>query len=445
MTSGLDNLWPHFASLVPTEPDGRRTMVRGEGAHLFDGKGQRYVDLLSSLYCVNVGHGRAEIAEAMAHQATRLAYYPNWGTATPPALELASRVAAVAPEGFRRVFFTGGGSESVDAAWKLTRQYHRCRGRAAKTKIVARQGAYHGTTMGALSVTGVPSLHEPFEPLVPGVVHVPKVDPFHSEQSPVEHSLERADAVAEAIESEGTDTVGAIIVEPVQNSGGCLVAEPEHFARLREIADHYDVLLISDETICSWGRTGAYFGCQVDGYRPDIITTAKGLTSGYAPMGALIASDKVAEPFEDPGVYFNHGLTFGGHPVAAAAGVANLAILDRENLVARAEEVGRHFRQALETLTELPIVGDVRGQAMFQAAELVRDAATKEPLSAEDLTALSTFVPGALYDNGVICRAMHRGAPVLQFAPPLVATEDELSDAVDVVRGVLKRAHEMIS
>lgn len=444
MTSEPDNLWPHFASLVPAAPDGRPTMVRGEGTHLFDDRGRRYIDLLSSLYCVNAGHGRDEIGDAMARQAKQLAFYPNWGTVTPPTRELAQRVAAVAPAGFSKVFFTCGGSESVDAAWKLTRQYHRHRGKPAKTKIVARQGAYHGTTMGALSVTGVPSLREPFEPLVPGVVHVPGVDPFHTDQPARQHSIERAEAVAAAIEAEGPDTVGAIIVEPVQNSGGCLVAEPEHFTRLREIADTYDVLLISDETICSWGRTGAYFGCQVYDYRPDIITTAKGLTSGYAPMGALIASDKVVEPFNDPNVYFNHGLTFGGHPVAASAGLANLDILEREHLMARAREVGRHFHEELESLTEIPIVGDVRGQAMFQAVELVRDTATHEPLSPAERAALSAFVPDALYENGVICRAMHRGAPILQFAPPLVATEREISTAVDGVRDVLKRSLEVI-
>lgn len=443
MTPEPDKLWPHFASLVPAS-GGRRTMVRGEGTYLFDEDGRRYIDMLSALYCVNAGHGRAEIGEAMARQATELAFYPNWGTVTPPTRELAQRIVDLAPDGFDRVFFTGGGAESVDAAWKLVRQYHRCRGKPNKTKIVAREGAYHGTTMGALSVTGIPSLREAFEPLVPGAVHVPRVDPFHSEKSPREHSLERANAVAEAIEAEGQDTVGAIIVEPVQNAGGCLVAEPEHYTRLREIADQYDVLLISDETICSWGRTGTYFGCQVYGYQPDIITTAKGLTSGYAPMGALIASAKVAEPFTDPDLYFNHGLTFGGHPVAAAAGLANLEILQREDLVARAQQTGQHFRQELESLTEMPIVGDVRGQAMFQAVELVRDSTTNEPLSTADRAALSDFVPQALYESGVICRAMHRAAPVLQFAPPLVATEDELSDAVGAVRDVLKSALEVI-
>lgn len=443
MTPDPDSLWPHFAPLVPANR--RRTMVRGEGTFLFDDQDRRFTDLLSALYCVNAGHGRAEIGQAMADQAKELAFYPNWGTTTPPTEELARRIIALAPPGFDRVFFTTGGAESVDAAWKLTRQYHRARGKPDKTKIVAREGAYHGTTMGALAITGVPSLREPFEPLTPGAIHVPKVDPFHSELSPQEHSVECANAVAEAIEAAGPDTVGAIIVEPVQNSGGCLVAEPEHYVLLREIADRYDVLLISDETICSWGRTGAYFGCQVYGYRPDIITTAKGLTSGYAPMGAMIVSAGVAEPFENSQTYFNHGLTFGGHPVTAAAGLANLAIFEREDLVTRARDVGGHFRQELESLAELPIVGDVRGQAMFQAVELVRDRATGETLTAADRKALTDFVPAALYDGGVICRAMHRGAPVLQFAPPLTATEDELTAAVDVLRDVLKRALEVIA
>ena len=440
MSSGAENLWPHFAPLSATAGDGARTMVRGEGVYLTDDKGRRYTDLLSALYCVNAGHGRTEIGQAMARQAAELGFYPGWGTVTPPVAELARRVTALAPPGFNRVFFTSGGSDSVDAAWKLTRQYHRRRGNPAKTKIVARQGAYHGTTLGALSVTGVPTLREPFEPLVPGAVHVPKVDPFHADLPPVEHSRERANAVAAAVEAEGPETVGAIIVEPVQNSGGCLVAEPEYYERLREIADANDLLLISDETICSWGRTGTYFGNQVYGYRPDIITTAKGLTSGYAAMGALIAADHIVEVFDEPGVYFNHGLTFGGHPVSAAAALANLDILEREDLVARANTTGRHFRGLLESLRELPIVGDVRGQAMFQAVELVRDAGTRQPFSAEDTAILSRLVPEGLQEGGVICRAMHRGAPVLQFAPPLIISEVELDEAVGVVRDVLKNA-----
>ncbi|MGH3747746.1 MAG: aminotransferase class III-fold pyridoxal phosphate-dependent enzyme, partial [Micromonosporaceae bacterium] len=297
---------------------------------------------------------------------------------------------------------------------------------------------------GALSVTGVPSLKEAFEPLVPGALTMPRVKPFRSGSTPEEHSAAAADAAAAIIEAEDPDTVAAIIVEPVQNSGGCLVSEPVYFRRLREIADQHDVLLISDETICSWGRTGAWFGSQGVGCSPDIITTAKGMTSAYAPMGALIAHRTVTEAFASPEVYFNHGLTFGGHPVSAAAALANIAILEREDLIARASSAGARFRAGLDSLSDLDIVGEVRGQAMFQAVELVADKATNAAFSAEQTKRLVDFLPAALLEAGIVCRAMHRGAPIIQLAPPLVAAEADLNAAVEIIRASLKEAMELV-
>jgi adenosylmethionine-8-amino-7-oxononanoate aminotransferase len=343
-----------------------------------------------------------------------------------------------------RVFFTSGGSESVDTAWKLSRQYHQLRGRPGKIKILARRGAYHGTSLGALSVTGIVSLREAFEPLVPGALHGPTVDSFHAKESPREHALACAADMERIVVSEGPETVGAIIVEPVQNAGGCLVADPEYFAALREICDRHDLLLISDETICSWGRLGTWFGCQAFNYAPDIITTSKALTSGYAPMGAVIAGEAVVEPFLARGVRFEHGLTFGGHPVAAAAALANIDILEREHLCRRALNTGELFRTALEGLYDLPIVGDVRGHAMFLAVELVADKETNAPFTSDQSTLLTKLIPPRLFERGVICRAIHRGAPVLQFAPPLIATADELSAVVEVVRDVLVEAIEAV-
>lgn len=438
------HLWMHFAELARYRDHEPPTIVRGEGAHVWDAQGRRYFDGLSALYCSNVGHGRTEIATAVAKQLETLDYFPLWKFSTPPAAELAERIATLAPADLAWVFFTSGGSESVESAWKLTRQYHRLRGNPGKTKVISRAGSYHGTTLGALAVTGSPTLHEPFTPLVPGALHVPKVDPYHSDLEPVAHSLERADAVAALVEAEGPDSVGAIFVEPVQNSGGCLVAEPEYFQRLREICDEHDMLLISDETICSWGRLGTIFGADRFGYTPDIITTAKGLTSGYVPMGAVIASERVAEPFLEPGASFAHGLTFGGHPAAAAAALANIDILEREGLCERATTAGAHFRERLESLLELPIVGHVRGAGLFQAIELTADRETKAAFSGEQTESLTEFVPAALYERGLICRALHRGAPVIQFAPTLVSTEDELGEAVEVVREVLVEASERI-
>lgn len=436
------HLWMHFAELARYRSVEPPTIVRGEGAHVWDAEGRRYFDGLSALYCSNVGHGRREIAEAVAEQLTTLDYFPLWKFATPRASELAERIAGLAPAGLEWSFFTSGGSESVESAWKLTRQYHRLRGNPGKTKIVSRAGSYHGTTLGALAITGSPTLHEPFTPLVPGALHAPKVDPYHSELDPVAHSLECADAVAELVEAEGPDSVGAVIVEPVQNSGGCLVAEPEYFQRLREICDEHDLLLISDETICSWGRLGTIFGADLFGYTPDIITTAKGLTSGYVPMGAVIASERVAEPFLQPGASFAHGLTFGGHPAAAAAALANIDIIEREGLCEHAQTAGAHFRSRLESLLELPIVGHVRGAGLFHAIELTADRDTKAAFSAEQTELLTELVPNALYERGLICRALHRGAPVIQFAPTLVSTEDELGEAVELVREVLTEASE---
>ena len=440
---GSEHLWLHFTELA--EPAQTFPLfVRGQGVHVFDDAGRRYIDALASLYAVNVGHGRAEIADAMAKQARTLAYFPIWGHLTEPAVTLADRITELAPAGMSRVFFTSGGSESVDAAWKLARQYHRLRGRPRKTKILARRGAYHGTSLGALSVTGITSLREAFEPLVPGALHGPTVDSFHAEESPIEHALACAAEMERIVLNEGPETVGAIIVEPVQNAGGCLVADPEYFAALREICDRHDLLLISDETICSWGRLGTWFGCQAFNYAPDMITTSKALTSGYAPMGAVIAGETVVEPFLGRGVRFDHGLTFGGHPVAACAALANIEILEREHLCVQATKMGELFRSDLETLYELPIVGDVRGHAMFQAVELVADKETNAPFTNAQIKVLTELIPPRIFERGVICRAIHRGAPVLQFAPPLIAGADELGAVVDVVRDVLVETMEAV-
>jgi adenosylmethionine-8-amino-7-oxononanoate aminotransferase len=431
------HLWMHFAEL--SKYDGREipTIIRGEGSYVFDAHGQRFLDALSSLYCVNVGHGRKEIADAVGAQMAQLSYYSTWNYAHPRAIELAERIATLAPGDLNRVFFTSGGSESVESAWKMARQYHRLRGKPEKTKIVSRLRAYHGTTMGALSITGIPSIQEPFLPLVPGVLHGPTVDPYHADADPVQHSLDCADGIGKVIQEADPDTVAAVIIEPVQNSGGCLTPEPEYFARLRAICDEHDVLLISDETICSWGRLGAWFGAEYFGYEPDILTTAKGLTSAYVPMGAVLASDRVAEPFLEPGQMFAHGLTFGGHPLAAAAALANIEIIEKEELCALATDSGAYFREVLESLKDIPIVGDVRGAGLFMAVELVADQPSKEPLPKPVLAEMAARVPGMLYERGLICRAMHRGAPVIQFAPPLVIDTSQIDELGDAMRSVL--------
>jgi adenosylmethionine-8-amino-7-oxononanoate aminotransferase len=437
------HLWMHFTRMGAYEEQDVPIVVRGEGCYVWDEHGKRYLDGLSALFCVNAGHGRAEIGEAMAAQAAELGFYTNWSYTHPPAVRLAAKIAELAPGDLNRVFFTSGGSEAVESAWKLVRNYHRMNGDGQRIKIIAREIAYHGTSLGALAATGIPGLRSQFEPLTPGGCHVPNTNSYHwpDDRDP----LWAADAIEERIEFEGPETVGAVILEPVQNAGGCFTPQDGYFQRVREICDRHGVLLISDEVICSWGRLGEYFGCQRYGYQPDLITTAKGLTSAYAPMGAVIVSDKVAEPFMSGTAMFAHGFTFAGHPVVAAAALANLEIFEREDLCGHVREKEPEFRAMLEGLRELPIVGDVRGAGFFQAIELVKDKETKESFNdeeSEDL--LRGFLSGELYRRGLICRADDRGDPVIQLSPPLVADTEQFQEIETILRDVLTEAWERV-
>lgn len=306
------HLWMHFtrmgsyadpASEVPV-------IVRGEGCYVYDEHGKRYLDGLSALYCVNIGHGRAELGEAAAAQSKELAFYTNWSYAHPRSIELASRIAELAPGELNRVFFTSGGSEAVESAWKLAKAYHAVQGEPRRHKLVARNLAYHGTSMGALTATGLTPLRVPFEPLTPGGVHVANTNSYRWAED--RDPLWAAEEIERAIEFEGPETVAAVILEPVQNGGGCFVPQDGYFQRVREICDRHGVLLISDEVICSWGRLGYWFGCERFDYQPDMITTAKGISSAYVPLGAVIVADHVAEPFLHGKAVFNHGFTFGG-------------------------------------------------------------------------------------------------------------------------------------
>jgi adenosylmethionine-8-amino-7-oxononanoate aminotransferase len=416
-------------------------IVRGEGPYVYDEHGKRYLDGLSALFCVNIGHGRADIAQAGADQARELGFFTNWSYAHPRAIELAGRISELAPGDLNRVFFTSGGSEAVESALKVARQYHRLRGRTGKYKIIAREIAYHGTSLGALTATGIPELKEPFEPLLPGGVHVPNTNLYRLPEGMKPGDL--AESVAQAIEREGPDSVAAVIMEPVQNAGGCFPPPEGYFQRVREICDEYDVLFISDEVICSWGRLGEWFGAQRFDYQPDMITTAKGLTSAYAPMGAVIVSDRVAEPFMEGTNSFIHGFTFGGHPVSAAVAMANLDAFEREGILDNVRTHESTFRNMLESLRDLPIVGDVRGVGFFQAIELVKDKETKETFNDEESeTLLRGFLSGELYRRGLICRADDRGDPVIQLAPPLICGPEQFAEIEAVLRPVLTEAGE---
>jgi adenosylmethionine-8-amino-7-oxononanoate aminotransferase len=439
-----EHLWMHFTRMGAYDDHHEiPILVRGEGCYVWDEQGNRLLDGLSSLFCVNAGHGRAELGEAAARQAKELGFYTNWSYAHPPAIELATRIAELAPGDLNRVFFTSGGSEAVESAWKLVRAYHKMNGEAQRTKIIARETAYHGTSLGALAITGITELRTQFEPLTPGACHVANTNSYHwpDDRDP----LWAADEIAHRIEFEGPETVAAVILEPVQNSGGCFVPQEGYFQRVREICDEYGVLLISDEVICAWGRLGHWFGCERYGYQPDVITTAKGLTSAYAPMGAMIASDRVAEPFMQDKATFTHGFTFGGHPLSAAVALANLDIFEREDLCGHVLAKEDEFRQMLDGLHDLPIVGDVRGAGFFQAIELVRDQETREGFSdTESEHLLRGFMSGELYRRGLICRADDRGDPVIQLAPPLIADTQQFEEIESVLRPVLAEAWDRV-
>jgi adenosylmethionine-8-amino-7-oxononanoate aminotransferase len=437
------HLWMHFTRMGTYADHEVPIIVRGEGCYVFDEHGKRYLDGLSALFCVNAGHGRKELGEAAARQAAELGFYTNWSYAHPRAIELAAKIAELAPGELNRVFFTSGGGEAVESAWKLAKAYHLRTGSPRKTKLIARDLAYHGTFHGALAATGIQSLRTEFEPLAPGTRHAPNTNSYHDD----EHNdpLWVADEIEKIIEFEGAETVAAVILEPVQNAGGCFTPPEGYFQRVREICDRHGVLLISDEVICSWGRIGHWFGHERYGYSPDIVTTAKGITSAYAPMGAVIASDRVAEPFMRGTESFAHGITFGGHPVSAAIALANIAIFEDEDLCGHVRANEGAFRQMLENLRDLPIVGDVRGAGYFNAIELVKDKETRESFNDEESEKLLRgFLSNALFENGLICRADDRGDPVIQLSPPLIAGPEQFAEIDTVLRTVLTEAWDRV-
>ena len=441
------HLWGHFArhgnGLTPP------IISRGEGVYIYDSHGKRYFDGLSGLFVVQAGHGRKELAEAAAKQAETLEFFPLWSYATPPAIELADRLANYAPGDLNRVFFTTGGGEAVESAWKLAKQYFKLTGKPGKYKVISRAIAYHGTPQGALAITGLPDFKKPFEPLTPGGFRVPNTN-FYRAPEPYSTDIKAwgqycADRIAEAIEFEGPETVAAVFLEPVQNAGGCFPPPPGYFERVREICDEYDVLLVSDEVICAFGRIGSMFACEDIGYQPDMITCAKGMTSGYSPIGAMIASDRLFEPFSDGKTVFGHGYTFGGHPVSSAVALANLDIFEREGLNDRVKQNAPAFRATLEQLLDLPIVGDVRGEGYFYGIELVKDKTTKETFNDEESERLLRgFLTPALWDAGLYCRADDRGDPVVQLAPPLISGPNEFNEIYEILHRVLSEASTLL-
>jgi len=439
------NLWLHFTRMSAYADSEVPTIVRGSGAYVFDQRGKRYLDGLSGLFVSQVGHGRKEIAEAGARQAEQLAYFPLWSYAHPKAIELATRLADLAPGDLNRVFFTTSGSEAVESAWKLAKQYFKLIGQPERYKVISRELAYHGTSMGALAITGLADIKYPFEPLPPGGVRVPNTN-FYRAPEFVRDDLGAfgkwaADEIERAILREGPQSVAAVYLEPVQNSGGCFPPPPGYFQRVREICDRYGVLLVSDEVICAFGRLGYYFGSERYEYQPDIITFAKGLTSGYSPMGGMVVRDALMEPFTAGTATFLHGITFAGHPVSAAVALANLDIFEKEDLLGNVRRNEAAFRATLEKLNDLPIVGDVRGAGYFYGIEMVKDKATKETFDGDESERLLRgFLSQALFDAGLVCRADDRGDPVIQLSPPLICGQEHFDEIERILREVLTEA-----
>jgi adenosylmethionine-8-amino-7-oxononanoate aminotransferase len=442
--SAYDHLWMHFTRMSTYENEPVPTIARGDGMYIYDTTGRKYLDGLAGLFVVQAGHGRVELAEAAYKQAQELAFFPLWGHAHPAAIELAERLANYAPGDLNRVFFTTGGGEAVETAWKAAKQYFKLTGKPLKHKVISRAVAYHGTPQGALSITGIPDAKKDFEPLVPGAFKVPNTNfyraPEHGDDLKA-FGRWAADQVEQAILLEGPDTVAAVFVEPVQNSGGCFPPPPGYFQRLREICDRHDVLLVSDEVICAFGRLGTMFACDKFEYVPDIITCAKGMTSGYSPIGAAIFSDRIMEPYLKGTTTFPHGYTFGGHPVSARVGLANLDLFEREKLNQHVLANEDAFRATLEKLYDLPIVGDVRGNGFFYGIELVKDKTTKETFdAAESERLLRGFLSKALFSAGLYCRADDRGDPVVQLSPPLIADQSHFDEIEQILRSVLTDA-----
>jgi adenosylmethionine-8-amino-7-oxononanoate aminotransferase len=444
MALGQRHLWGHFTNLSAIQRQGLPIIDHGDGAYVYDTNGKRYLDGLSGLFTVNVGHGRRELAQAASQQSEKLGYFPLWSFGHEPGIRLAAKLASLAPGDLNRVFFTAGGGEAVESAWKLAVQYYTNIGQPNRRKVISRYYAYHGTSLGALSITGIPAIREPFEPLFSWAVKVPNTSQYRcgmcAEQNAC--SLDCADEVERTIVREGPETVAMVVMEPVQNTGGALVPPPGYWKRIREICDKYQILLVSDEVICGFGRLGYWFGCERFEYQPDMITFAKGVTSGYAPLGGVIVSDRLAAPFlEGEAAVFLHGLTFGGHPVSCAVALANIDIMEREDLLGNVRRNEAIFDEVMEGLRDLPFVGDVRGCGYFRVIELVKDKATKQSFTDDECNwLLRDELSPYIYNAGLICRADDRADPVLVLSPTLVCGEEELRFIGKVLTDALNHA-----
>jgi len=434
------NLWLHFTRTADWLGDHPSIPVldRGEGCYVWDTDGKRYLDGLSALFCVQVGYGRPEMVQAAAQQMAKLPFATNWSTAHQPAIDLAGALAERFPGDLEHCFFVNSGSEAVESALKLARQYHVLNGDEQRHKVISRKYAYHGTTLGALGVTGLEGLRAPFAAIMPtGYRYAPNTNAYRPQ------SDDPAGAIEQIILEEGPETVSAVFVEPVQNAGGCLTPGDGYFQKLRDICDRYGVLLVSDEVICAFGRLGTWTGAERYGYLPDIITFAKGVTSAYQPLGGLVFRRRIGDAMRaNPTAMFLHGATWGGHPVACAVALANLAVFDSEDVLGNVQRNGEWLGgQLRELMARHEIVGDVRGTGYFWALELVADRDHKVSFDeAHSERLLRGFLSRRLMELGLICRADDRDEPVIQISPPLVADRTILGELVDILDQVLGEA-----
>jgi adenosylmethionine-8-amino-7-oxononanoate aminotransferase len=415
--------WLSWTKMSDVEREAPPVLVGGDGPYVIESDGTRLLDAMSGLFTTQIGYSHgAELGAAAAAQMERLAYYPNWAATNPATLALTERILALAPPQMSRIFFTSGGSESVESAWKLARQHFQARGEASRRMVISRQGSYHGCSLGALSITGIPAAKAPFEPLIDGTVHVMNTDP---RQNPGGDPLAAADAFEEAILAAGAENVCMVILEPVQNAGGCLVPPPGYAQRVREICDRHGVLLCCDEVICAFGRLGHWFGSERLGFTPDLITFAKGVTSGYAPLGGVIFTEAVAAPLLEAEGLYAHGYTFGGHPVSCATALANIAVMERLDVMANVLDVEPYLESVLNDVAAAsPIAVEARGCGFFRSLEIVENG-------------LVDRVRAATRARGVIVRTDVRANPCLAISPPLISDRSHVDELAEALAGGL--------
>ncbi len=422
---------------------GVRVITRADGVYLWDSEGNRLLDAMAGLWCVNIGYGRKELREAALRQLDALPYYNTFfQTATPPVIELAAMLSELTPDGLDHVFFANSGSEANDTIAKLVRFYWNLMGRPEKKIIVSREYAYHGVTMAAASLSGLSPMHGAFDLPLPGFAHIaaPYWYQHGGDLSPEEFGIKAARALEDKIKALGPDRVGAFIGEPIMGAGGVIVPPETYWPEIQRICREYDVLLIADEVICGFGRTGAWFGSDTYGIAPDFMTLAKGLSSGYMPISAVMVHDRVARTIIDKGGELAHGFTYSGHPVAAAVAIENLRILRDEKIVERAgEDVGPYFQARLRELADHPLVGEVRGAGLVAGIELVEDKAARR--SFDPARGVGNLCRDISIENGLVMRAVR---DIMVLSPPLVISRDEIDALVELARKALDLTAEKI-